>query len=212
MKHVPVSIRLIMALITLARIAYAEDPYAPVDFQKADGKNLIHMLKVIRSSEYSAAVPVILPLLHNRSENVVRDTCRTLAVIGKSDVISSIEPLLNDKRANVRADAQNAVNVLRGEDGKKYPAISILDSWNGDPGYAIETLKLIRRPEFAAALPMLVALLKHPDENVVRDSCRTLAVIADKSVIPSIQPLTTSRNKDIRKDATNAIAKLEARS
>ncbi|MGZ4972423.1 MAG: HEAT repeat domain-containing protein, partial [Limisphaerales bacterium] len=142
----------ILSTILIALFSLISTSYAQIDLEKADGKTLIHMLKFIRSPEYSDAVPAILPLLRNASENVVRDTCRTLAVIGKTNAIPAIELLLKDKRVKVRVDAENALKVLRGEGGNTFPGTPLLVSLNGDPGYALQTLKLIRRPEFAAAV------------------------------------------------------------
>jgi hypothetical protein len=78
-----------------------------------DPKDIIRTLKLLRSPEYAAVAPAILPLLNHESANVVRDSCRTLAVIAGKEVVASIEPLLADKRANVRKDAQDAIAILR---------------------------------------------------------------------------------------------------
>jgi hypothetical protein len=44
---------------------------------------------------------------------VVRDACRTLAVLGNKDVIPLIEPLLNSPDSKVKKDAQDAITTLR---------------------------------------------------------------------------------------------------
>jgi HEAT repeat protein len=59
------------------------------------------------------AVPSILPCLTSSNPNVIRDACRTLAVLGNKDVIASIEPLLKHSRADVRKDAQDAIDLLQ---------------------------------------------------------------------------------------------------
>ena len=74
---------------------------------------VVHTLKLLRRPDAAAAVPDILPLLHNNNTHVVRDACRTLAVIANKDVIPSIEPLLKDKRSDVRKDAQDAIEKLQ---------------------------------------------------------------------------------------------------
>ena len=74
---------------------------------------VVHTLKLLRKPDCSAAVPAILPLLNDKNANVVRDACRTLAVIANKDIIPAIEPLLKDKRPAVRKDAQDAIDKLR---------------------------------------------------------------------------------------------------
>ena len=73
----------------------------------------------------------------------------------------------------------------------------------------IDGLKALRglenRNDFAPILP----LLQNPDANIKRDSCRTLAVVADKSVIPKIEPLLKDPDKKVQKDAEEAIATLK---
>jgi hypothetical protein len=81
--------------------------------KSSDPGQIVHTLKLLRTPESSAAVPAILPLLNHKNANVVRDACRTLAVIATKDVIPNIEPLLNDKRSAVRKDAQDAIDKLR---------------------------------------------------------------------------------------------------
>jgi hypothetical protein len=53
-------------------------------------------------------------------------------------------------------------------------------------------------------------LLNYKSGNVIRDTCRTLAVIGNMDVIPSIQPLVDSPDKEIKKDAQDAVAALKA--
>jgi HEAT repeat protein len=60
-------------------------------------------------------------------------------------------------------------------------------------------------------IPKIVTLLKYPDANVKRDACRTLAVIADKSVVPDIQPLLQDPEPAVVKDANDAIFTLNAK-
>ena len=58
-------------------------------------------------------VAQILPLLRDKEVHIVRDACRTLAVQGDKHTIAALEPLLNDRRADVRRDAQHAIVALR---------------------------------------------------------------------------------------------------
>ena len=53
---------------------------------------------------------------------------------------------------------------------------------------------------------------KSYDTHVIRDACRTLTVLANKDVIPSIEPLLTHPDKAVQKDAQDAIYALRAKS
>lgn len=70
-------------------------------------------VKALRDLHATSAVPDLLPLLHHSNSSVVRDTCRTLAVIGDKSVIPSIEPLLKDPKSSVVKDAQDAIATLK---------------------------------------------------------------------------------------------------
>jgi hypothetical protein len=75
-------------------------------------------LKILRALKEPAVivqriVSDILPLLKDPETHVVRDACRTLAVLGNKETIPYIEPLLKDRRPDVRKDAQDALDKLR---------------------------------------------------------------------------------------------------
>jgi HEAT repeat protein len=57
----------------------------------------------------------------------------------------------------------------------------------------------------------MLPLLSSPDENIKRDTCRTLAEIGDASLVPKIEPLLSDPNKKVQEDARDAIARLKAR-
>ena len=75
----------------------------------------IKSLKTLREMDAPEAVPDIVACLNNSNPNVIRDACRTLAVLGDTSNVSSIEPLLKHSRADVRKDAQDAINALGGK-------------------------------------------------------------------------------------------------
>jgi HEAT repeat protein len=70
-------------------------------------------LRGLQGPAVAGAVPDILPCLKNSNSYVVRDACRTLAVLGNKDVIPLIEPLLNSPESKVKKDAQDAIAALR---------------------------------------------------------------------------------------------------
>lgn len=74
---------------------------------------VIQALKKLRGMNAPEAVSKILPCLNNSNANVIRDACRTLAVLGDKSIVPSIEPLLKDSRKAVSKDAQDAIAILR---------------------------------------------------------------------------------------------------
>jgi HEAT repeat protein len=83
--------------------------------KSADPDEAIDGLKALRGLKAPQAVPQITPILKetNRHPNVIRDACRTLAVLGDKSVIREIEPLLNNPNAAIKKDAQDAIFVLK---------------------------------------------------------------------------------------------------
>ena len=119
--------------------------------------------------------------------------------------------LLADTRPKVKRKAARVFGALGAKltDAQLREVQSLLSAPDKDS--VIDGLKALRglqnRDDYAPILP----LLQNPDANIKRDSCRTLAVIADESVIPKIEPLLNDKEKKVREDAEAAIAKLKAR-
>ena len=57
----------------------------------------------------------------------------------------------------------------------------------------------------------ILPLLHHSHLNVIRDACRTLAALGNKTNIPAIEPLLKHADKEVRKDAQDAITILSAK-
>jgi hypothetical protein len=76
---------------------------------------VVKTLKTLREMDAPEAVPDIVTCLSSSNPNVIRDGCRTLAVLGDTSNLASIEPLLKHSRADVRKDAQDAINALGGK-------------------------------------------------------------------------------------------------
>jgi HEAT repeat protein len=119
---------------------------------------------------------------------------------------------LSDNRSVVRRKAARILGIfhaqLTGAELNQVCAQLKAADW----GEVLAALRALRDLNASAAVPDVLPCLKHFNPNVVRDACRTLAVIGDRSVIPSIEPLLTSPNSKIRKDAQDAIEKLKAKS
>ena len=75
-------------------------------------------LKALRDLDARPAVPEVIPMLRHSNVYVVRDACRTLAVIGDKSVIPSIEPLLQSPNKSVVKDAQKAIDELNAGSGR----------------------------------------------------------------------------------------------
>jgi HEAT repeats len=71
-----------------------------------------------------------------------------------------------------------------------------------------DALKKLRQMNASEAVPDILPCLKNPDPGVVREACRTLAVLGNKDTVPDIEPLLNNPREDIRKDAQQAIDKL----
>ena len=83
-----------------------------------DVEEVMEALKVLRALKEPEAVAQkivadIVPLLQDREPHVIRDACRTLAVLGNKELIPSIEPLLNHENREVKKDAQDAIRALK---------------------------------------------------------------------------------------------------
>ncbi len=76
-------------------------------------------LKALRGMDATNAVPRLLPLLQDGNVHVVRDTMRTLAVLGDASVIPYIEPFLHNQNVHnhnnqyIAGDAQAAIKALK---------------------------------------------------------------------------------------------------
>ena len=119
--------------------------------------------------------------------------------------------LLGDSRPKVKRKAARVFGALGAKltDAQLRDVQSLLSA--SDKDSIIDGLKALRglenRKDFAPVLP----LLQNPDSNVKRDACRTLAVIADKSVVPKIEPLRNDPDKKVQADAQAAIDSLKGK-
>lgn len=78
-----------------------------------DKREVMQALKGLRGLKAQSVASQLLPLLQNADNNIKRDACRTLAVIGDKSMVKDIEPLLKDKDKAVVEDAQKAINALK---------------------------------------------------------------------------------------------------
>jgi len=141
-------------------------------------------LKKLREIHAAEAVPNILPCLTNSQPDVVREACRTLAVLGDKNTIPNIEPLLTNQREDVRKDARQAIDKLNPDIAGLCKSLN-----SANQGELKNALKKLREIQATEAVSSVVPCLKDPDPGVVREACRTLAVLGNKGTIPNIEPL-----------------------
>lgn len=77
---------------------------------------------------------------------------------------------------------------------------------SGDPDKVIRALKELRNTNATAAAAQVLPCLKHTDEHVLRDACRTLTVIGSKEHASAIEPLLKDHRTDVISDACKALA------
>ena len=122
--------------------------------------------------------------------------------------IAKTKQLLTDSRPAVRRKAARVLGVLHTEltQQEMQNVVALL---KGDSQEQMDGLKALRGLKAQSTIPDILPLLKSPTPNVVRDACRTLAVLGNKDVIPSIEPLLSNPNKAVAKDAQDAIFALK---
>lgn len=82
-------------------------------FKASEPREQMDALISLRGLKAQSTIPEILPLLNSPTPNVIRDACRTLAVLGNKDLIANIEPLLKHADKKVQTDAQDAIYKLK---------------------------------------------------------------------------------------------------
>ena len=152
-----------------------------------------------------------------------------------TNALPIMRKLLADPRDKVRCKAARVLGALHAEvDATDIKNICELLK-SSEPNTQIDGLKALRglkaSDAVAEIIPLLICeiptvardyvgqhgvlihrvLLNSQPPNVVRDACRTLAVLGDKSAIPSIEPLLKDSNPAVQKDAMDAINALKAK-
>jgi hypothetical protein len=178
---------------------------ACADLASNDPDIVVRALKELRNTNSTAAVGQVLTCLKHSDEHVLRDACRTLAVIGGKESASAIEPLLKDRRTDVISDACKALAVIGSKEST--PAIEDLlkDKRANIVGEACATLAVIGGKE---NIPAVEPLLRDQRTEVVCDACRTLGFIGNKDNIPAVEPLLNDRRTSVRKAARAAVEQL----
>lgn len=121
----------------------------------------------------------------------------------------TVKNLLKDPRAKVHRKAARVLGVLHAEvDEQNLNDICAMFKAS-DSREQIDALISLRGLKAESKIPEIVTLLDSPTPNVIRDACRTLAVLGNKELIPKIEPLLTHADKKVQTDAQDAIYKLK---
>jgi HEAT repeat protein len=126
--------------------------------------------------------------------------------------VAAISKLVKDSRSEVRRKAARALGNLHAEVNQSTikDLCALLKASSEDE--VMDGLKALRGLKAPEAVAEILPALKHPSANVVRDACRTLAVLGNKDIIPYIEVLLKNSEPEVQKDAKDAIAKLRAKS
>jgi hypothetical protein len=123
--------------------------------------------------------------------------------------LPKIKSLLKDNRPEVRRKAARVLGSLHAEVSSEdlKNIVALLKSNNVDE--VIDGLKALRGLKAQETVSEIKTCLTHAHPNVVRDACRTLAVLGTKGDIPAMEPLLTNKNAAVQKDAQDAIFALK---
>ncbi|HEV2691453.1 MAG TPA: HEAT repeat domain-containing protein [Verrucomicrobiae bacterium] len=160
---------------------------------------------------------LIQDLASTNSDRVITDAMTQLERrydhgISVSNTYPALINLLSDNRSPVRRKAGRVLGVLHAPLSDADIKVLCRQLHASDWGEVQSAVKALRDLNATSAVPELVPLLQHPNSSVVRDTCRTLAVIGDQSVIPAIEPLMKNPKRSVAKDAQDAVVALKGKS
>ena len=124
---------------------------------------------------------------------------------------AAVKRLVRDSRPDVRRKAARVLGAMHApvESSTVQDLCALLDG--PTPDEVSDGLKALRGLKAPEAVPRIVATLRHPDGNVVRHACRTLAVLGNAEVIPALSVLLHNAEPEVTDEAKAAIRKLQAK-
>ena len=126
--------------------------------------------------------------------------------------IPEIKKYLGDNRAKVRRKAARVIGVLHADvTSAEIKTICALLKAT-EQREVMDGLIALRGLKAAEALPEITPLLNHAAPGVIRDACRTIAVLGSKEHIALIEPLLKHADPKVQLDAQDALFKLKAKS
>lgn len=179
--------------MSLANLTAWSSPPPPVARHAEDD-----LIRTLSSPDWHK-VDDALDQLHDRYSNSPNATPAIRKLLFNKRVQRKAAHILGEQRATLELDE---VKVILGF-LRAYDVNEVMD--------ALKILRALQEPD--AIVRKIVAdilpLLKDPETHVVRDACRTLAVLGNKDTVPFIEPLSKDKRSDVQKDAQDAIARLE---
>lgn len=155
----------------------------------------------------------LLADLNSSSENTVSDALRALErhYPNSAAAQQGMVAKLDDSREIIRRRAARALGAIgaRLDDAAMGKVVALLSSHDDDA--IIDGLKALRGLGNASVVPAVLPLLRYNGSFVKRDACRTLAVLADRTVVSEIEPLLADADSNVQDDARLAIAKLQGK-
>jgi HEAT repeat protein len=126
--------------------------------------------------------------------------------------IPEIKKYLGDNRAKVRRKAARVIGVLHADvtSAEIKTICGLLKAT--EQREVMDGLIALRGLKAAEALPEILPLLNHAAPGVIRDACRTIAVLGGKEHIPLIEPLLKHADPKVQLDAQDALFKLNNKS
>jgi len=166
----------------------------PAKIEKSEDQ----LIRDLEPSNSDKAITDAMTLLEKMRE---KDPSRTNAV-------PAFKKLLADTRAPVRRKAARLLGIFHARLDET-EIKQVCEQLKANDWREVQSgLKALRDLNESAAVSEVLPCLKHANPFVVRDACRTLTVIGNKTVIPDIEPLLHNPNKAVQKDAQDAIAAL----
>ncbi len=182
-------------------------------------KKFLHRALVL-AAVFATALPLLaapktekelLTLLNSQRENFVVDALQTFEKRFPDSVegMAKCKELLTDSRPPVRRKAARVLGALHApvSEADLKNICGLLES--KDDGDITAGLKALRGLKAQSVALKMLPLLQHANDNVKRDTCRTLAVIGDKSMVKDIEPLLKSKEPAVVEDAQKAINALK---
>jgi HEAT repeat protein len=179
------------------------------------GISILVLLAAVPSIKAETEAALIAKL-SSPDENQVLSTMTRYKKLyrGSTNAFPVLKTLLNDPRLKVKERAAGLLGALHAEVSEEdvRAICALLKDPTVDANMeGLKALRGLQGPALAGAVPDIVPCLKNSNSYVVRDACRTLAVLGNKDLIPLIEPLVNSPEPRVQKDAQDAIAALRSR-
>ena len=160
---------------------------------------------------------ILIASLSSSNEDTVVTSMAQLkkGYLHSPDAILAVKKLLTDSRLKVKERAAGWLGIAKADvSAEDVKAVcTLLKEPSADSNTeGLKALRGLQGSAVARAVPEVLPFLKNANTHVMRDACRTLAVIGNKDIIPQIEPLLTNPDKTVRKDAQDAITALRSKS